>query len=260
MERRSTNLHRAPITSQQESEIKNSQNTVKSEILYLKLNECVQKFYISILAESAKQIKLIKQNAESTIKNILSLKALINREYTTKTLAITTIWKVKALVKQEIESSFSKEFELFWSFLDILISELPNNTQVNLERPQNIHIQIPQVTPMQVPQVFNKQRPIHPTNTSSNSFSIKKYNGTQFPPLPIGLGTEWGTLNKQKMYKVLPQWIQEQIEQGIKGNIKEITIYQSDKPVSIADVEKMQYYYSSPEGKKSGQGMPLIRR
>lgn len=256
MEGRRSSAHRAS-KNQREKEIKSIQDAAnaiikKNSIFYSKLKECVQKFYLSILAESSKQIKLIKQNAEFTIKNISSLTSLINQEYSSKTLAATTIWKVKALSKKS-ESSFPKEVELFGSFLDILNSELfPDNNLVTPERPQ--------VIPMQVPQIFAQQGLVNTSNVSVTPFPIKTYSNTFVPPVSTGPVSEWGTFNKQNVYKALPPWIQQQIEQGIKYNAKEILIYQNTKPVSIADVGKMQYFYSSPDGKKSGPGMPLIRR
>jgi hypothetical protein len=259
MEGRRTSAHRPSRSrsNQREKEIKSIQDAAnaiikKNSIFYCKLKECVQKFYLSILAESAKQIKLIKQNAEFTIKSISSLTALINQEYSAKTLAATTIWKVKALSKKS-ESSFPKEVELFGSFLDILNSELfPENTLTTPERPQ--------VIPMQVPKIYTQQGIVNPANVSVTPFPIKAYSSTFVQPVSTGPSSEWGTFNKQNVYKALPPWIQQQIEQGIKYNANEILIYQNTKLVSIADVGKMQYFYASPDGKKSGPGIPLIRR
>ncbi|OMJ80089.1 hypothetical protein SteCoe_19737 [Stentor coeruleus] len=279
MEGKRVSSHRASKINQREKEIKSIQDAAKTiihknAIFYSKLKECVQKFYTSILIESAKQIRLIKQNVESSIKSISiesakqirlikqnvessiksisSITILINQECMAKTLAPTTIWKVKALSKKS-ESSFPKEVELFGSFLDILNSELfPENTLANPERPQ--------VVPMQIPQIFSQQGFANQVSASLTPFPIKTYSNTFVSQISTGSNSEWGTLNKQKMYKVLPPWIQQQIEQGIKYNAKEIIIYQNTKPVSIADLNTMQYFYSSPDGKKSGPGMPLIRR
>ena len=192
--------------------------------LYVRLNDTLKALHSNILQESLKRIKIIKQSTSLAMELIKSLTITIRSDFINHSIFTQTIPKIKALL-QKCDHSFKNQIEHFGT--DIAVIEIEN---------------------------------------SSGSFSTKE------SPMPVFAESissskslcnlrpqRWSIINHEGQRKNLPEWIESQINNGIKYNCKEIMVYQGSVIKSIANINEMKYYWADSRGNKSGKGQALFK-